>query len=98
MENSKKIGKILKKLKEYHCGFISSQNTLKKTEKDGKQKLSFCFVPTRHVIENSKNIEKKFQKFKNTNMASFQAIIGWNRPRNRENKSYDSASFQPDGK
>ena len=54
MENSKKIGKNLKKLKEYHCGFISSQNTLKKAEKDGKQKLSFRFVPTRHVIENSK--------------------------------------------
>ena len=96
MENSKKIGKNLKKLKEYHCGFISSQNTLKKAEKDWKQKLSFRFVPTRHVIENSKNIGKKFQKFKNTIVASFQAIMGWNRPRNRENKNYDSASFQPD--
>ena len=95
MENSKKIGKNFKKLKEYHCGFISSQNTLKKAEKDGKQKLSFRFVTTRHVIENSKNVEKKFQKFKNTIVASFQAIIGWNRPRNRENKKYDSASFQP---
>ena len=63
MENSNKIGKNLKKLKEHHCGFISSQNTLRKAEKDGKQKLSFRFVPTGHVIENSKNIEKKFQKF-----------------------------------
>ena len=63
MENSKKIEKNLKKLKEYHFGFISRQNTLKKAEKDGKQKLSFRFVLTRHVIENSKNIEKKFQKF-----------------------------------
>ena len=62
MENSKKIGKNFKKLKEYHCGFISSQNKLKKAEKDGKQKLSFCFVPTRHVIENSKNKEKKIPK------------------------------------
>ena len=62
MENSKKKGKNLKKLKEYHCGFISSQNKLKKAKKDGKQKLSFCFVPTRHVIENSKNIEKKIPK------------------------------------
>ena len=69
---------------------------MKKTEKDGKQKLSFHFVPTQHVIENSKNIEKKFQKFKNTIVASFQAIRGWNRPRNRKNKNYDSASFQPD--
>ena len=75
---------------------ILSQNRLNKAEKDGKQKLSFRFVPTRHVIENSKNIEKKFQKFKNTIVASFQAIIGWNRLRNRENKNNDSASFQPD--
>ena len=96
MEISKKIGKNLKKLKEYHCSFISSQNTLKKAEKDGNQKLSFRFVPTRHVIENSKNIKKKLKKFKNTIVASFQAIISWNRPRNRENKKYDSASFQPD--
>ena len=62
MENSKKNMRNLKKLKEYRCGFISSQNTLKKAEKDGKQKLSFRFVPTRHVIENSKNIEKKIPK------------------------------------
>ena len=62
VENSKKIGKNLKKLKEYHCGFISIQNTLKKAEKDGKQKLSFRFVTTRHVIENSKNIKTKIQK------------------------------------
>ena len=73
MENSKKIGKNFKKLKEYHCGFISSQNTLKKTEKDGNLK-----------------------EFKNTIVASLQAIIGWNRPRKRENKNYDFASFQPD--
>ena len=62
MENSKKIGKNLKKLKEYHFGFISSQKTLKKAEKDGKQKLSFRFLPTRRVIENSKKIAKKFKK------------------------------------
>ena len=69
---------------------------MEKAKKDGKQKLSFRFVPTRHVIENSKNIEKKIQKFKNTIVASFQAIIGCNRPRNREKKNYDSASFQAD--
>ena len=34
-------------------------------------------VPTQHEIENSKKIEKKFKKFKNTIMASFQAKIGW---------------------
>ena len=69
---------------------------MKKAEKDGKQKLSFRFVPTRRVVENSKKIEKKFRKFKNTIVASFLAIIGWNRMRNRENKNYHSVSFQTD--
>ena len=96
MENSKKIGKNLKKSKKYRCGFISIQNNLKKAEKDGKQKLSFHFVPTRHVKKNSKKIEKKFKNFKNTVVASFQAIIGWNRPRHRENKNYHSVSSKPD--
>ena len=96
MENSKKIGKNLKKFKKIPLWFVSVQNKLKRAEKDGKQKLSFHFVPTRHVKKNSKKIEKKFQKFKNTVVASFQAIIGWNRPRNRENKNYHSVSFKPD--
>ena len=29
-------------------------------------------------------------------MASFQAKIGWKRPRKRENKNYRSVPFQPD--
>ena len=69
---------------------------MEKAEKDKKQKLWFRFVPTRRVIENSKKIEKKFRKFKNTIVASFQTIIGWNSRRNRENKNYHSVSFQPD--
>ena len=69
---------------------------MEKVEKDGKQKLSFRFVPTQRVIENSKKKEKKFRKFKNTVVASFQAVIGWNRLRTRENKNYHSVSFQPD--
>ena len=69
---------------------------MEKAEKDKKQKFSFRFVPTQRVIENSKKIEKKFRKFKNTIVASFQAIIGWNRMRNRESKNYHSFSFQPD--
>ena len=59
---------------------------MEKAEKDRKQKLSFRFVPTRRIIENSKKIEKKFRKFKNTIVDSFQAIICWNRPGNGENK------------
>ena len=69
---------------------------LKKAEKDGKQKLSFRFVPTRRVIENCKKIGKNLKKLKNTVLALFQAIIGWNRLRNRENENYHSVWFQPD--
>ena len=93
---NRKFQKIGKNLKKYHFGFIYSQNRLEKVEKDGKQKLSFCFVPTQRVIENSKKMEKKFRKFKNTVVASFQAVIGWNRLRTRENKNYHSVSFQLD--
>ena len=85
-----------KKFKKYRRGFILCQHRVEKAEKDGKQNLSFRFVPTRRVIENSKKIEIKLRKFKNTFAASFQVIIGWNRPRNRENKNSHSVSFLPD--
>ena len=38
--------------------------------------VSFGFVPTRRVIENSKKRAKKFKKKKKTIMASFQVKIG----------------------
>ena len=56
--------KKFKKIKKIHCGFISIENKLKKAEKDGKQKLSFHFVPTRHVKKNSKKIEKNYKNLK----------------------------------
>ena len=37
--------------------------------------VSFRFVPTQRVIENSKQIVKKFKKLQNTIMVSFQAKI-----------------------
>ena len=64
--------------------------------KERIQKVSFCFVPTRREIENSKKKIKKFEKLKNTVMASFQAKIGWKRMRKRENKNYHEVSFLPD--
>jgi len=63
MENSKKIAKKSKILKKYHYGFISIQNRLEKAEKERKLKLSFRFVPTRCVIENSIKITKKLKKY-----------------------------------
>ena len=58
-----------------------------------KQKSSLRFVSTRRVIENSKKKAKKFKKLKYTIMASFQAKIGWKRPRKSENKNCHSVPF-----
>ena len=71
---------------------------MEKAEKERKQKLSFRFVLTRLVIENSKTIAKKFKKSKNSFMASLQAKIGWKRPRKRENNNYRSLPLLPDAK
>ena len=90
-KNSKKSRKI----KKYRDDFISSQNGLQRAEKETKQKLSFHFLPTLCVIENSKKIAKKFEKLKNTILASFEVKIGWKRSRTRENKNYRSFPFQP---
>ena len=59
--------------------------------------MSFRFVPTQRVIENSKKIAKNFKKLINPVMASFQAKIGWKRLKKRENKNYRFVSFLPDG-
>ena len=83
---NRKFQKNSKKIKKYHYGFISSQNWMENAGKERIQKVSFCFVPTRREIENSNKIIKKFEKLKNTVMASFQAKIGWKRMRKRENK------------
>ena len=57
--------------------------------------MSFRFVSTRRVIENSKKIAKKIKKLKNTIVASIQAKIGWKRLRKSENKNYRSVPFLP---
>ena len=45
-------------------GVISRQNRLEKANEVRKKKLSFRFVPTQSVIENSKKTAKKFKKLK----------------------------------
>ena len=57
--------------------------TPRKRENNNYRSVPFRSVPTRREIENSNKIAKKFQKLKNTIMASFQAKIGWKR-RNRK--------------
>ena len=58
--------------------------------------MSFRFVPTQRVTENSKKNSKKFQKIKKPFMVSFQAKIGWKRKKKRKNKNYRFVSFQHD--
>ena len=58
--------------------------------------MSFRFVPTQRVIENSKKIAKILKKLKNPVMASLQAKIGWKMLKKRENKNYRFVSFLHD--
>ena len=90
-KNSKKIQKI----KKYHYGVISSQNRLEKAQR-AKIKIivSFRSEPTRK--RKLKKIAKKFNKVKNSIMASFQDKIDWKRPRKRKNKNCLSVPFLPD--
>ena len=90
-----KYSNKIRKSNKYPYGFISRQNRLEKAAKEWKEKLSFRFVLTRRVIENSKKIAKKFKKLKKTIMASFQSKIH-RRPRKRENENYCSNPFLHD--
>ena len=69
MRNRKfqKNNKKIKKIKKYRCGFISNQNTLQQGCEREKIKmiLPFHSNPTR---------DRKFQKLKDTIMASFQEV------------------------
>ena len=58
--------------------------------------VPFRSVPTRCVIENSKQIAKKFKKLQNTVLASFQAKIGRKSLRKGEKKNYPSVPFLPE--
>ena len=62
---------------------------MEKAEKERKYKLSFRFVPTQCVIENSKQMEKK-------NSENLKIPNKWSKLRKQENKNYHSVSFQPD--
>ena len=62
-------------------------------KRENKNYRSVHSIPTRHEIENSKRIAKKF---KNIIMASFQAKIDWKMPRKREYKNYRYVSFPSD--
>ena len=75
---------------------FQAKNRLEKAEREKKLKIIVPFrsVPSQRVLENSKNIAKKFEKLNNTVTASFRAKIGWKRPRKRKNKNYRSVPFR----
>ena len=87
----------MQKIKEQHCGFISSQNRMGQVESDTKEKnLSFLFIPSWSEIWNSKKLAKKCKNLKDIIMASFQAKTVRDRLRMREKKNYCFDPFQPD--
>ena len=86
----------IKKIKKYSYGFFSNKNWLEKAVKERKYKLSYRFVPTQCVIENSKQKVKKFKKLEEYQFGSFKAKRGLEMPRKRENKNYCSVPFLHD--
>ena len=58
-----KNSKNIQKIKKYHYVFIAWQNRLERVKKERKQKLSFHYVPTQPVRENSNKITEKFKKY-----------------------------------
>ena len=66
----------MKKIKKYHYGIISSQNSLEMPRK--KEIKNYRFVPfLPNALQNiSKKKQKNSKNKKNTIMASFQARIG----------------------
>ena len=88
MRNRKfqKNSKKLKKIKKYHYDVISIQNRLEKAQRE-KIKIIVSFRSDLTRKSKLKKIARKFNNVKNSIMASFQAKIGWKRPRKRKNKN-----------
>ena len=64
LENSKKITKKFKKLKNTFRASFQANIGWKRLRKGENKKISFRFVLTRRVIENSKKIAIKLKKIK----------------------------------
>ena len=64
-----------------------------------RENKNYRFVSFRSDLTHKRKLEKiakKFNKVKNSIIASFQAKIGWKRPRKRRNKNCISVPFLPD--
>ena len=66
----------------------------KKDKKLKKKIVPMCSYPTRN--RKIKKLQKNSKKLENTIIASFQAKIGWERPKKRENMKNRSDGFLPD--
>ena len=55
-----------------------------------------CSYPTLNRKFSKKKMAKNIKKLEHNIIASFQAKIGWERPRKRENKKNHSDVFLPD--
>ena len=87
MENSEKIGKNFKNLKKIPLWLRFKPKYIEKGRERWKTKI---IVPFRSYPTRKRKFQKnrkKIPKYKNTIVATFQAIIGQNRPRNKENKN-----------
>ena len=78
IENSKKITKKLKKLKNTVVASFQAKIRCNKAVKERKLKLSFRSIPTRHVIENSKKI-RKIKRYHYGFISSFLVGKVWER-------------------
>ena len=77
LENSKKIAKIFKKLKNIILSiFLSKPGDEICREREKKKNLLPNSVPTQPWLENSKRIAKKFKKLKNIISALFPTKPG----------------------
>ena len=94
--NSKKNIRKIRKTKQYHYGFISSENRLEKAEKQKNYKLSFRSVPTQNVIEISKKIAKKIEKTKQYHYGFISSKNKLEKAEKEKNVNYRSVPFLHD--
>ena len=67
----------------------------KRPRKRQKYKLSFRFVPTQRVIENSKKIAKKFKKLQKYHYGFISSQNRLEKAEKKKNKNYRSVPLQP---
>ena len=70
----------------------------KRQRKKENKKLSFCFVPTRRVTENSKKNRKKIPKINKYRYGFISSLNRLGKDEKGENKNYRSIPLLPEAK